>query len=142
MIRRFFSYVYVLSNIHKHLCTGCMLHEHVQGKPCNELFLLSHSHTCESLFKHLVPEDCRTRFCVRQIDSEDTVANPKSNLLLCLSVGRKPPITKSLFPNSCKKKFSKSNQLHPVPHFIIPQSNARYVLCTVLILALQVGCRK
>ena len=64
---KFFSYVHVLYNLHKHLCTGYMLLEKVQGKLCSELFLISHSLTSETLFKHLVPEDCRPLFCVRQI---------------------------------------------------------------------------
>lgn len=104
MIRRFFSYVYVLSNIHKHLCTGCMLHEHVQGKPCNELFLLSHSHTCESLFKHLVPEDCRTRFCVRQIDSEDTVPTRKATCSFVCLWGANLPL-----PSPCSQTHVRRN---------------------------------
>lgn len=63
----FISYLHVLHNLHKHLCTDYMLLQRVQGKLCSELFLISHSFTSEGLFKHLVPEDSRPLFCFRQI---------------------------------------------------------------------------
>lgn len=77
----FISYVHVLHNLHKHLCTDYMLHQRVQGKLCSELFLISHSFTSEGLFKHLFPEDSRPLFCVRQIVK--TGCQPQKNLLLC-----------------------------------------------------------